>query len=286
MDENIFQENEIENQAENVQDDEINENNENEYSIPKMSSTDDDIMEIFKDLQTIKFTNSVGNSGENRARIIENSKTVQLETIEEYNPNKGEPLVNKEIDLGLSKIPRFSCACHKANLAVRHAISMHQIGEDLKKLNTVNAHIRKSIELNKMFSQSKARLRIENATRWSSAYMMLESVKRAYDKDLFSDDDEELKCPISLKKVEIYLQILRPAYRFSITFQNNYSSISYLIPSLKRIIFSWENMDLEPEDERFATLLIVCFKEKFKYELESEVYQVNNNKKIKEKTEF
>ncbi|RNA08637.1 hypothetical protein BpHYR1_046803 [Brachionus plicatilis] len=32
-------------------------------------------------------------------------------------------------------------------------------------------------------------------------------------------------------------------------------------------------MDLEPEFERLPILLVVCFKEKFKYELESEIYQ-------------
>lgn len=151
---------------------------------------------------------------------------------------------------------------------------MHAISEDLKLLNRSNAHIRKTIQLNKTFAKKKSRLRIENATRWSSAFLMLESVKRAYVKNAFIDENEELKCPVSLKKVEIYLQILQPAYRLSISFQNNKSPISLLIPSLLRIIHSWETMDLEIEEERLSTLLIVCFKEKFKYELNSEVYRV------------
>lgn len=198
-----------------------------------------------------------------------------------YNLTQGEHLMENEINIDTNKIPRFSCACHKANLTVRHAISMHSIGENLKLLNSANAHVRKSIELNKMFANKKSRLRIENATRWSSAYLMLESVKRAYDKNVFDDEIEDLKCPISLKKVETYLQILQPAYRFSISFQNNKSSISLLIPSLFRIIYSWESMDLDQEDERLATLLIVCFKDKFKYEIESEVYKVKLFLKIK-----
>lgn len=273
----MYRELDIENNDVNNSEEEIGLISEEEYHVPKISSTDDDINEIFQEFQSIKFQNEVSFNGQNRTRIANNSDAIQLEKITEYDLSKGEPLTERELELGVNKIPRFSCACHKANLAVRHAISMHQIGEDLKKLNTANAHTRKSIELNKVFAQSKARLRIENATRWSSAYLMLESVKRAYDKNLFNEEIEEQKCPLSQNKVETYLQILRPAYRFSITFQNNYSSISHLIPSIKRIIYSWENMDLEPEDERFATLLIACFKDKFKYELESEVYQVLRN---------
>ena len=149
---------------------------------------------------------------------------------------------------------------------------MHPIGEDLKILNNSNNHVRKSIQLNKVFSSKKSRLRIENKTRWSSAYLLLESVNRAYDKRLFIHEDINLRCPLSLEKIEIYLQILQPAYRFTISFQNSNFPISALIPSLFRIIYSWETMELEEEDERLATILIVCFKHKFKFEIESEVY--------------
>ncbi len=114
-------------------------------------------------------------------------KKICIDTIEEYDLTKGESLFEKAIELGINKVPRFSCACQKANLAVRHAISMHKIGEDLKKLNLINTHIRKSIQLNKTFNKSKARLRLENVTRWSSAFLMLESVKKAYDKELFDE---------------------------------------------------------------------------------------------------
>jgi hypothetical protein len=38
---------------------------------------------------------------------------------------------------------------------------------------------------------------------------MLESVKRACDKKAF--DDDEIVCPVDLKTIEIYLQILNPA---------------------------------------------------------------------------
>ncbi|RNA33732.1 zinc finger BED domain-containing 4-like [Brachionus plicatilis] len=238
VDENIYQENEEAQMTENYSDDDSTAEFDKVYNIPKMSSTDEDIIEIFQEFQELNYKYEISSNG-------------------------------KEVELGVNKVPRFSCACHKANLAVRHAISLHKIGDDLKKLNLVNSQIRKSIQLNKTFNKSQA----TNATRWSSAFLMLELVKRAYDKELFNEENEDLTCPLSLKEVETYLQILRPAYRFSLTFQNSFSSISHLIPSLKRIFFSWENMDLEPEFERLAILLVVCFKEKFKYELESEIYQ-------------
>ncbi|RNA28431.1 hypothetical protein BpHYR1_011081 [Brachionus plicatilis] len=267
VDENIYQENEEAQMTENYSDDDSTAEFDKVYKILKMSSTDEDIIEIFQEFQELNYKYEISSNGVNRSRIIKNTKKIRINTIEEYDLTKGEPLSEKEVELGVNKVPRFSCACHKANLAVRHAISMHKIGDDLKKLNLVNSHIRKSIQLNKTFNKSKARLRLENATRWSSAFLM------AYDKELFNEENEDLTCPLSLKEVETYLQILRPAYRFSLTFQNSFSSISHLIPSLKRIFFSWENMDLEHEFERLAILLVVCFKEKFKYELESEIYQ-------------
>lgn len=250
--------------------------NEQQFILPTISANDNDIRETIEDVNSINFTHVIRNTGVNRLRIIDNVKNTRIEDIDEYDLAKGSILDDLFIEVENIKIPRYSCACHKANLAIRHAISMHPIGENLKLLNSSNAHIRKSIQLNKMFVQKKSRLRIENATRWSSAYLMLESVKRAYDKNLFNEDNEELRCPISLKKVETYLQILLPAYRFSISFQNNKSPISLLIPCLNRILNSWETMELETEDERLVTLLIVCFKQKFKYEIESEIYKVIN----------
>ena len=63
------------------------------------------------------------------------------------------------------------------------------------------------------FIEKKYRLRIENTTRWSSAFLMLEAVKRAYDRQAFSDENP---CPVDLETIEIYLQILAPACRVSV----------------------------------------------------------------------
>ena len=101
-----------------------------------------------------------------------------------------------EMTLNDTKIYGFRCANHKMNIAIREAIKMHQpILDLLKKLNKSNSHVRRSIELNSIFKNNKCRLRLENNTRWSSAYLLLESVKRAYDKNMFEDIDDR-RCPI------------------------------------------------------------------------------------------
>ncbi|RNA38909.1 hypothetical protein BpHYR1_038624 [Brachionus plicatilis] len=207
VDENIYQENEEAQMTENYSDDDSTAEFDKVYNKPKMSSTDGDIIEIFQEFQELNYKYEISSNGVNRSSIIENTKKIRIDTIEEYDLTKGEPLSEKDVELGVNKVPRFSCACHKANLAVRHAISLHKIGDDLKKLNLVNSHIRKSIQLNKTFNKSKARLRLENATRWSSAFLMLESVKRAYDKELFNEENEDLTCPLILKKAATVINL-------------------------------------------------------------------------------
>ena len=80
-----------------------------------------------------------------------------------------------------------------------------------------------------MFKEKSCRLRIENLTRWSSTFLMLESIKRAYDRGAFNDN---FPCDIDLKTTEIYLKILKPAYKLSIKFQKNSSNIADIIPNL------------------------------------------------------
>ena len=119
----------------------------------------------------------------------------------------------------------------------------------------------------------KCRLRTENVTRWSSAYLVLESVKRAYDKQIFNEDD--LKCPISLFEVETYLQILAPAYRVSLGFQKNTSTIADVIPSILKLQSVWEKMNLSPTPKRFCNLLILTTQLKFDFEFNSDAYMVS-----------
>lgn len=66
---------------------------------------------------------------------------------------------------------------------------------------------------------------------------MLESVKKAYDKNLFDNEIAELKCPVSLEEVETYLQILLPAYEVSLSFQFAQTSIADILSSLRRLFY-------------------------------------------------
>ena len=70
-----------------------------------------------------------------------------------------------------------------------------------------------------MFRIAKSRLILENLTRWSSAFLLLESVKKAYENNLFDGMDAEQIRLVPLETIDIYLQILKPAYLFSIQFQ-------------------------------------------------------------------
>ena len=135
--------------------------------------------------------------------------------------------------MGSDDIPRFSCGCHKINLAVRKAIRAHKpLLDILTTLNRSNAHFRKSCTFSSVFREKKCRLRLENLTRWSSSYLILESVKRAYDKNAFIESNPDKRCPVAIEKIELYLQILKPVYLLSIALQNNNSSISDTIPGI------------------------------------------------------
>ncbi len=63
-------------------------------------------------------------------------------------------------------------------------------------------------------------------------YLILESVLKAYDRGVFDDENEELRCPMEREKVVIYLQILRPLYLQSLAFQSNNSTIADVIPGI------------------------------------------------------
>ena len=61
----------------------------------------------------------------------------------------------------------------------------------IKTIKSLNKNL-----LPQAFQDKKCKLRVENLTRWSSSFLMLESVKRAYDKGIF--DDSENKCAYDL----------------------------------------------------------------------------------------
>jgi hypothetical protein len=141
--------------------------------------------EIKNDLKSIQFREKISMVTNPQPLNLVLDNSIQDDFHDEYDFNKGRIIDKFELNIGSKTIPRFSCASHKLNLVIRRAIARHpDLSRILRTLANSNTHIRKSIELNRVFRKKKCRLRLENLTRWSSAYLMLESVKRAYDRGI------------------------------------------------------------------------------------------------------
>lgn len=99
-----------------------------------------ELEEIKKDANSVTFNNVV-----HIRNITQNSQTgsdIVEENLafDDYDRNKGTPIENLNINLGSDDIPRFSCGCHKLNLAIRKAIKAHKpLVNILSKLNKANA---------------------------------------------------------------------------------------------------------------------------------------------------
>jgi hypothetical protein len=181
-------------------------------------------------------------------------------------------LKDLKINFGTSDLPRFSCANHKVNIFTRHATSKHDIlCKMIRRINTCSKKTRKILQLSKAFSDLKCRLRMNSPTRWMVVFDMIESVLRAIKKRAFN---ESFKCPVSRKKLEIYHQILKPVYEFTINLQYNNSSICHVLPGLYHLLYEWENLNLTGEPKRYCELLIQSLKKKFDFELNSPIYKV------------
>jgi hypothetical protein len=181
-------------------------------------------------------------------------------------------IVKPHACVALSKLNITSFSNFSVSHIITRAISRHSFIKDIiKTLNSSNVETKRAISLNKIFSNKKCRLRIENLTRWSSTYLMLEAVKRAYDRGAF---DEAKPCPIEIDIVEVYLQILAPAYLVSIGFQSKHSLIADVLIAVRRLKFTLENMNVEGEARAFCNILCEYFDEKFEYEMNSPIYKV------------
>ena len=124
----------------------------------------------------------------------------------------------------------------------------------LTKLSKSNATIRNCIEKNKIFVNLKCRPKLNQKTRWSSAIILLLSNKRAYDKGAY---DENIECPIHYETLETYIQILMPAYTFTLGLQKSRSSIADIIPGVLRLIHIWNKMEInDPEAKELCYVLI------------------------------
>jgi hypothetical protein len=195
---------------------------------------------------------------------------VEFNEKDEYDPSLGDPIYELNINFGTNDIPRFSCACHKANIAVRLAIKKHKgLSTLLASLSCFAAKTRNSINKSHLHIDEKSRLRCENQTRWSSSFLMLESFKKCFDKNIFTSDH---KPPASKETIEKYLQVLLHAYKFSMILQSNKSSVGEVVPSLLILLNTWKRMNLIGQAKDLRDNLVCAFEFKFEYELNSSIY--------------
>ena len=77
---------------------------------------------------------------------------------------------------------------------------------------------------------------------------------------------------MSQEVCESYIQVLLPAYQFSLLVQKSKSSIGDVIPALLVTISKWEKMKLGGNLSLLVNYIIQEFKRKFDFELNSEIY--------------
>ena len=119
----------------------------------------------------------------------------------------------------------------------------------------------------------KCRPRIYQKTRWLGVSNVILSNKRAYDKGAY---DGEIKCPIELETIEIYIQILQPAYFTTLGWEKNSASIADVIPQVLFLIDYWNKADIDDKEAKeLCFFLIHYIKIKFEYELQAPIYQVS-----------
>ena len=188
--------------------------------------------------------------------------------------NNSELITFLELEIGSNRISRFSCACHKGNLAIRKAIKASPyFSELLMSLSKQATNIKKSIVLSGRHRNNKSKIHRQNYTRWSSSFMMLISYLKSYKRGIFHN---EYKCVATEEEIEKYVQILLPMYMFTNDAQSNKASIACIVPSILSLIYSnLDRMILEDENQNlFRDNLIFFLKMKFEFELTSKIYLV------------
>ena len=100
---------------------------------------------------------------------------------------------------------------------------------------------------------------------------MLNSFYKAYLRKCFND---EMKCPVSITKIEFYLKLLLPAYRFSLVYQRNKSHIGDVLPGLLLLIEQYKSLGKKRGAGIFCSTFIKYLKKKFHYELNAPIYAI------------
>ena len=192
---------------------------------------------------------------------------------DEYDSDNGFERVNDfTINLGTADIPRFACSNHKCNIAVRMAIRKHpELSRILTTLSKYAATVKHSLNHIQGHINNKAKLFIDNKTRWFSSYLMLLSFQKSYVRNAFST---ELPCPVTQHVIDTYIQILQPAYQFNLIMQKSDSVIGDVVPVLLIMLSKWRRFGVGAPYKRFCDLLVAAFLKKFDYELNSDIYKV------------
>ena len=226
------------------------------------------------DIESIELCNQINYVTLSRNIEINVDENFQNE-LEEYDLQSNAELITcLELKIGSKSIPRFSCVCHKGNLAIRKAIKASPYFSSLlSSLSKQATKIKKSIVLSSRHRQQKSKIHREQYTRWSSSFMMLISYLKSYKRGIF---DELNKCVASEEEIEKYIQILLPMYIFTNDTQSSKSSIALVIPSILSIIYAnLDRMVLEDENQSlFRDNLMFFLKKKFDFELNSKIYLV------------
>jgi hypothetical protein len=192
-----------------------------------------EISKILEYTDKLKFSHSIEVNG--------SSNDIDLDLSEDFLLTKS-PVESFEIDIGTSKHARYSCACHKCNIAVRLAIKGNRsLNKVVAKLSKFAAKHKNTLSSVKLCVAKKVRFRINNETRWASVFLLLECFHKAYCRQLFNND---FKCPVSLEVIEQYLQILLPAFQFNLIMQKTSSTIADVLPCLQVILSKWSRFNV------------------------------------------
>ncbi len=112
------------------------------------TAIDVEIDEAINHVDDLTFTYKVNDY--EQAINEENDDLIELE-INDSSLYKSNQIDELNLQIGGNEIIRFSCACHKLNVSIRHAINLH---DDFKlllaTLNKSSSHIRNTIKLNKV----------------------------------------------------------------------------------------------------------------------------------------
>ena len=85
-----------------------------------------------------------------------------------------------KLNIGTKIVPRYSCANHKLNLAIKKSIIENPIVEKLfKELSKFASKSKKKLEISRLMRNKKSKLRTDNKIRWGSGFLMLSTFIKA-----------------------------------------------------------------------------------------------------------